>query len=122
MADVGSMFKKKIGPLPAGVWLLIIIAGVGVGIYIKKRAVPDEEEAGTEEIAGAEVTEGYGGLAQEPYYGDFPLSGGGPPSTIGGSIALTSEPIRIIVSQQAQRRCPRGKHWDKKKKRCVRNA
>lgn len=121
MADVSSMFKKKIGPLPAGVWLLIIVAGVGVGLYIKRRAVPDEGEAGSDETAGAEVTEGYGNLPAESYYGDFPLSGGGPPSVIGGSIQLTAEPIRVIVRNQQRHRCPPGKHWDRKRRRCVRN-
>lgn len=36
--NLPPILKKKIGPLPLGVWLVAGAAGIGVGIYLKKRA------------------------------------------------------------------------------------
>lgn len=43
--EVPAVLKKEIGPFPLGVWLIIIAAGVGVGVVVNRQlgAAPEEE-------------------------------------------------------------------------------
>lgn len=106
MADISAVFKKKVAGLPVGVWVLIIVAGVGVGIYIRNRAVdPEVTDAEDEEGEFSPVdTVPIESLPSEDF-GYFPLTGGGAPTVYGGA-ALRLEPdtLRIKIIQPRRRR------------------
>lgn len=60
-----AALSKQIGPLPAGGWLVAIVGGVGVAVFIRRRANNAESydaglEAGEESVAG-DATDGLDG-------------------------------------------------------------
>jgi hypothetical protein len=138
-----AALTKKVAGLPVGAWLLIVAAGIGIGLYLRKRNAGNIEEAPLEE--GGEVVP-FEELPMENTYGDY-MTGGGPPVVGGSAIRLEgpSEPIRIIIRNQGggrqpcrrgfrrnkQGRCVRirstsgthncrqGMRWSTRKKRCV---
>lgn len=109
MAENPATFlKKKIGGLPVGIWLLIIVAGIGVGLYIRNRAV-DTQVGDAEDLegdeAGADIVPIDSLPSEDPGY--FPATGGGPPSVYGGG-ALRLDPgvlrIKIIRKQPKKKK------------------
>lgn len=121
-----SFFKKKVGGLPVGVWLLIILAGIAVGLYIRRRSLQAEGASGPDDEGFSESdyaeTVPYDSLTSEDY-GDYPMTGGGPPVVYGGgAIRLQPGTLRIkLVYPKTPHKCPPGKHWSKQKKKCVPN-
>jgi hypothetical protein len=108
---------KKIAGLPAGVWLLIIVAGVGVGVYVRKRAEQTQpsDTTGTDST-GADTgstsadTMPYDSLPSEDY-GNYPMTGGGPPSVYGDTaLRLTPDTLRIKLEYPKRHRHQGGHH------------
>lgn len=58
MADMPD-FGKKIGPLPAGAWAVIVVAGLGIGYFINNRSA--KKNAGPTEQQLTETGVGVGG-------------------------------------------------------------
>lgn len=113
MADISGLFKKKVAGLPAWAWVGIIVAGVGVGLYIRNRtaepAVEDAtglDEEGTVDDSYADIVP-YDELSSEDY-GYYPMTGGGPPSVYGGgAVRLNPGTLRIKIQY------PKKKHHKK---------
>jgi len=106
--DATNFLKKKVGGLPVGVWLLIIVAGVGVGLYIRNKAV-DTVADDVEDLEGddgsADIVPIDSLPAEDPGY--FPAAG--PPNVFGGgAIRLTPDTLRIRVVYPRRKRKNKG--------------
>ena len=104
-----NLLKKKVFGLPAGVWLAIIVAGVGIGLYIKKRnaanagATPDTTNTDPSAIGDGST------LPSDPGY--FPITGGGVPGGDGaGSYPVQLNPGTLRIKLQYPKRRPRRRH------------
>src|SRR5215831_10467948 len=106
-----NFIHKKIAGLPAGVWLLIIVAGVGVGIYVRKKAEsPQPTDTTGTDTTGQDTgstsadTVPYDQLPSEDY-GYYPMTGGGPPSVYGDTaLRLSPDTLRIKVEYPKRHR------------------
>lgn len=131
--DVGKaagVLKKKVAGLPVGVWLVIIGAGVGLGIYLRSRDKNTEESDTTDEsyplateadygyqtdAAATDYGPAYGGgggsygyptLPTDPYTIPFPAEGPPAPIESGGAIDTATGPnnqTRIKIQRITQR-------------------
>lgn len=63
--DFKSQLGKKVGPLPMGVWIVVIAAGLGIGYMINKNMASGDGEEGTG--SGVEEGVGTGGLVPVPW-------------------------------------------------------
>lgn len=78
-AKIKSIFTRKVGPLPVGLWVIGIGGGLAVAWYLRSHAAPPEDAELTD-TAYMPPTDGTGGAAtSEPYSG-----GGGGGTTDGG--------------------------------------
>jgi hypothetical protein len=94
--DPTTFLKKKIGGLPVGIWLLIVVVGIGVGLYIRNKAVDTSvDEEGLEDAGdGADVVPIEDLPSEDSGY--WPMTGGGPPSVFGGgALRLSPDTLRI---------------------------
>jgi hypothetical protein len=111
--QAATFLKKKIGGLPVGVWLLIVVAGIGIGLYVRNKAVDTsvDEDGFEEDGDGAEVVP-IDDLPSEDS-GYFPMTGGGPPSVFGGG-ALRLDPgtlrIKLIRPKKKHKKNGGKKH------------
>lgn len=82
--------KRQIGPFPLGVWLIIIAAGVGLGVAMNRRiGSTDEEPVVLEPDTGRDPFSAGVGAAMPAVTGATML-GQAPPSTTTGSYAPTT--------------------------------
>jgi hypothetical protein len=96
-----NLLKKQIAGLPIGVWLLIIVAGIVVGILLRKKSQAaglEEDSTGAEGDSQYADTVPYESLPSEDT-GYFPISGGGAPVVPGATQAVRISPkvIRVRV-------------------------
>src|SRR3972149_2565753 len=91
--EVPAILKKKVGPFPVGVWLLIGGAGIAVVVYMRQRQ-------GGEGRYGNEGYDMYGVPVEtdESGYGDVPYTPGvpvyGQPG--GGGYAFPPQPVEPL--------------------------
>jgi hypothetical protein len=124
-----AFLKKKVAGLPLFFWLLIIGAGVGIGLYLRNRNAAAGDVAEPAEDEGAVIP--YDQMPVEAGgYGDYPITGGGPPIVSGGgAIRLDPGTLRIVLVNRRNRKrrqppvrrdCRRGYKWSAAQRRCVR--
>lgn len=76
--DLAKLAKTPVGPLPAGAWVVIVGAGLGVNFYLRRNPTPPQEIV--EDGSGQEgVGEGPGWIAVPPPTDAPPQEG--PPTT-----------------------------------------
>jgi len=79
---VPELLKRQVGPFPVGVWLLIITAGVGIGVVVNRRIGTVDEEPILEPDTGRDEYLGGTGGAQPALAGPTYLRPA-PPDTSG---------------------------------------
>lgn len=110
-----EILKKNIGGLPVGVWLLIIAAGVGAGIVLRKRGQSQADQAAQDSTDSTSTdaqdysSVPYDSLASESS-GYFPAYG--PPTVPGSTQAVRLDPgtLRIRVVQPKHHHGHKGSH------------
>ncbi len=123
------VLKKKIGPLPLGVWLVAGAAGIGVGLYLKKRrtAGTSTDLTATDAVNSqdmsaypyaADTTSGIGGggggNAPLPTDGYLPPADttSGMPGDSGFLAPVTSQLIAAIGVPGTPGNCPPNYYWN----------
>ena len=119
MAEAPAFLKKKVAGLPMGVWIAVIAAGVGVGLYIRhKNAQQAQDQQQQQDQTGQTIP--YNQLQGSG--GSLDTGGGffGPPTPGGGAVRISgpSKPIRIIVrTKRPPRKKPHGGKQNKQHRR-----
>lgn len=96
MEQLTATLRRKVGPFSVGVWLLIIVAGVGLGFLIRRRVgVSKADTSGS--VEPAMIARGPIGLGLGP---DTPgaIIGGSAPATISRSRSLDTVDRSVIDS------------------------
>lgn len=103
---VPGALKKKVLGVPVGIWLLLGAAGVGVGLYLRKRAeneaLDEDDDLSLEENDAAYSTTE---LQEGSYYSlGGPITGGAPTAPTGGGGAINLKgggDIRVVIGDES---------------------
>jgi hypothetical protein len=90
-----NWYEKQVGPLPVGIWVGVVVVGVGVSYYVnKKSAAPKAGTAPSASDALTNATDGaFGSLPGGTSYGGVvALPGGVPSGQYGGGTTGPSTP------------------------------
>lgn len=106
MPDAPAVLKKKVAGLPVGIWVVLVVGAVAVGLYIRKRNADAAAAAGTDQSADPNAPVDASSLPSD--FGGYPLTGGGVPGggdgipqsgTYPQAIQLNPGTLRIILRQ-----------------------
>lgn len=105
--NVPDALTRKIGPLPAGAWILALVGGIGVAVVIRRGATDsgqyaegyeEGEQAGYESVASDWTN---GPSATEPGAGN--LAGTPGPQGNTGETGMTGPGVRRVANTAARR-------------------
>lgn len=68
MADIGQALSKKVGPFPVGVWLALLAAGAGIGLYMSRT----NSSGSQTEVSSTDLDDLTGVTAEESLSGEGP--------------------------------------------------
>jgi|ERR1700675_371070 len=106
MPDAPAVLKKKVAGLPVGIWVVLIVGAVAVGLYIRKRNADAAAAAG--DGTGVDPNAPVDASSLPSDFGGYPLTGGGVPGggdgmpqggTYPQAIQLNPGTLRIILRQ-----------------------
>lgn len=106
---VGGLVGRKIGPLPAGVWALAILGGVGVAVMVRRSAQETELVDAADTIA--EEAPADAGWDQADPGGTQPTTGGPATPTPGDGSYPEAPPSLVERHAQAARKATTNAAW-----------